>query len=80
MKDDSGDLFCLHVDVRRSSVAAYLDLMEQHGDSLAWKIVPNQRGRGNAVLYGPNAQRITTFYVYLVTRADSSKPTKLKSL
>lgn len=68
VRDGAGDLFCLHADVRRSSVSKYLDLVDRHGDALAWTVVPNQRGNENAVAYGPDAVRVTPFYLYLVKR------------
>jgi hypothetical protein len=73
VRDDGGGLFCLHADVKRSSVVKYLERVDRHGDGLAWTVVPNQRGRMNAVAYGPDAVRITPYYFYLVKRADGDK-------
>src|SRR5688572_14375422 len=66
VRDDAGNVYGLHADVRRSSVSKYLDLVEQIGDALTWTVVLNQRGNLNAVAYGPDAVRLTPFYLYLV--------------
>jgi len=68
----AGCLFCLHADVRRSAVVQYLKLVDRFGDDLAWTVVRNQRGRENAVAYGPEAERVTPFYNYLVKPLDVS--------
>jgi hypothetical protein len=54
-----------HADVRRDAVEGYLRLVDLYGDDLEWTVVENQRGRPNAVAYGPRQERVTPFYLYL---------------
>jgi hypothetical protein len=54
-----------HADVQRDAVEGYLRLVDLHGDDLEWTVVENQRGRPNAVAYGPRQERVTPFYLYL---------------
>src|SRR6266536_3410786 len=51
---DGGAVYMLHADVKREAVGRYLHLVERHGDQLGWTIVANQRGKKNAVVYGPD--------------------------
>ena len=69
VRDETGDLFSLHADVKRSSVLAYLKLAVRHGSSLTWTVVENAKVNMNAVAYGPDEQRITPFYLYLEVAA-----------
>jgi hypothetical protein len=62
------DLYIRHADVSHEAVRRYLDLVDQYGDGLEWTIVTNQRGRKNAVAYGPNRERVTPFYLYLALK------------
>jgi hypothetical protein len=62
------DLYIRHADVSHEAVRRYLDLVDQYGDGLEWTIVNNQRGRKNAVAYGPNRERVTPFYLYLALK------------
>ena len=57
--------FRLHADTAREGVVDYLRLVTQFGDTLAWTVVPNQRGHENAVAFGPDAERPRHFYLYL---------------
>jgi hypothetical protein len=67
---DGASCYKLHADAYREAVAAYLALVDRHGDGLAWEVVPNLRGRENAVGFGPDAVRPTPpLYLYLVEPA-----------
>jgi hypothetical protein len=59
-------LYKLHADTRREAVSRYLKLVDEYGDDLEWLVVPNERGRENALAYGPQRVRIVPFYFYLV--------------
>jgi len=63
---DGGTRYEFHADVKREPVERYLQLVDRYGDELAWTIVANQRGKENAVAYGPDKERFTPFYLYLV--------------
>lgn len=63
---DGDRLFRLHADAGREAVRAYLAFVEEHGDAIEWTVVPNARGNPNAVAHGPDRERLTPFYLYLV--------------
>ena len=50
----------------------HLQLVDRYGDSLEWTVVPNQRGRRNAIVYGPDRIRLVSFYFYLVDQQPRS--------
>lgn len=62
---DGPTRFRLHADTPRVAVSSYLQLVALGGDELTWSVVPNERGNENAVVYGPEMNRITSFYMYL---------------
>jgi uncharacterized ferritin-like protein (DUF455 family) len=66
---DGHSWYRLHADTRREAVADYLRLVDKYGDDIEWSIVANQRGRKNAVAYGPERVRRVPFYLYLVESA-----------
>lgn len=68
---DDGKLFRLHADTRREGVSAYLALVEGPSE-VDWSIATNQRGKANAVVFGPDRRKIPYFYLYLV---DEKQPT-----
>ncbi len=64
---DGNSVYKLHADAHREAVAAYLALVDRHGDDLAWTVTPNKQGRENAVGFGPEAVRSEPWlYLYLV--------------
>jgi hypothetical protein len=62
---DGHALYKLHADTKRQGVADYLALVRQHGDDLAWTVVASQSGKPSAVAYGPTAQKVRRFYLYV---------------
>ena len=62
---DGGLTYGLHADASRAAVARYLELVDTNGEDLEWTPVPNQRGKLNAIAYGPEKLRLTAFYFYL---------------
>ena len=62
---DGGTVFRLHADTSREAVQKYLELVDSIGEDLAWVPTVNQRGRANAVAYGPDAVRLVPFYFYV---------------
>ena len=65
--EDNGSRYRLHSDTGRQAVADYLTLVDRFGDAIVWSVVPNTRGRRNAVAYGPSKERIVSFYFCLAT-------------
>jgi hypothetical protein len=63
---DGGSRYEFHADVKREAVERYLQLVDRYGDGLEWSIVSNQRGKQNDVAYGPDQERVTPLYLYLV--------------
>jgi hypothetical protein len=61
---DGQMIYRLHADASREAVSEYLRLVERYGDDLEWTVVPNKRGRNNAVAYGPDRIRLVPFYLY----------------
>ena len=59
-----GRWYHLNADSTGDGVAGYLGLWFQHGDSLQWTIVANERGKKNKVAFGPELREIPGFYLY----------------
>ncbi len=68
---DGGKLFRLHADTRREGVREYLTLVEGPS-ALEWSIAANQRGKENAVVFGPDRRKIPYFYLYLVDEKQAA--------
>jgi len=64
---DGSNIFGLHADTGRDAVNEYLEVVRQHGNDCRWEIALTERGKMNAVSYGPEPRRITSFYLYRIT-------------
>ena len=62
---ESGRLFRLHADTPRHAVENYLELVARQGENVEWVVVSNNRGKLNAVAFGPKAERVKSLYLYL---------------
>jgi len=54
----------LNADATGEGVGEYLALSFQHGASLQWTIVANERGKMNKVAFGPDKREIPGFHFY----------------
>jgi hypothetical protein len=64
---DGNSRYKLHADAHREAITAYLALVDQYGDDVEWTVIANQRGRENAVAFGPDRVRpAPLLYLYLV--------------
>lgn len=61
----NGSKFRLNADTKREGVEVYLNLLEEHNNSLNWSIVANLKGKINKVAFGENKIKIRGFYLYL---------------
>ena len=62
---ESGRLFRLHADTPRYAVESYLELIARQGEDVEWVVVPNARGKWNAVAFGSSPERVKSLYLYL---------------
>jgi hypothetical protein len=62
---DGDKTFGLHPDTKKDAVKRYLDLVNRHGDDIAWQLTNTRKGNLRAVLYGPLEVRDESFYLYL---------------
>jgi len=68
---DGNWVYQLHVDAHREAVESYLELVDDYGDDLKWRLVPNQKGNMTAVGFGPNGVRTLPFlYLYFYGPAN----------
>ncbi len=64
---DGDRLFEFDPDTKRTAVEEYIGLVDRWGDELKWNIVPNRRGKPNAVAFGPDSHPLAnTLYLYLL--------------
>lgn len=67
---DGHQIFKFDPDTKRAAVEEYLGLVELYGDNIAWVIVPNQRGKMNAVAFGPEVRSLNNrMYLYLISES-----------
>ena len=67
---DGDRLFEFDPDTKRTAVEEYIGLVDRWGDELEWNIVPNRRGKPNAVAFGPDSQPLTnTLYLDLIAES-----------
>lgn len=62
---DDGLTLRLHGETTREGVAAYLRLLAQHGPGLRWTMAPSRRNNPNRIAFGPGAETIPGFGLYL---------------
>lgn len=62
---EPGRLFRLHADTPRHAVENYLELVARQREDVEWVVVPNNRGKLNAVAFGPKLERVKSLYLYL---------------
>ena len=59
-----GNRYYLNSDTSAEGVAAYLELVEAHGQDLKWSAIDNARGRANKAAFGPDQAIVEGFYLY----------------
>jgi hypothetical protein len=57
--------YCLHADTNAVGVRHYIQLLDLHGEGMAWTVVASERGNFTKVAFGPECEVIPGFYFYL---------------